>query len=88
MNLIFFESLRIQLANGCGLVCPFEGVDSCCGRAGILWQVYNLGQTAMDKADWHPAEWNAPECRQSKTQRIRKTKGRKTPISRDSNIFL
>jgi hypothetical protein len=89
MNLIFFESLRMQLEVGCGLVCPFKGTESsCCGRAGILWQVYNLGLKAIEKADWHPTQWIAPECQQSETNRILKANSPIARISQDSNIFL
>jgi hypothetical protein len=89
-TLIIFESLRMQLAAGCGIVCPwFEGIDSsCCGRAGTLWQVYRLGLEAAEKAGWQPKQWIAPECREPKTKRVPKVKSPVARTSRDSNILL
>jgi hypothetical protein len=65
---IIFESMRMQLGQGCGLVCPWYGVElegknrSCCGWDAFLWAVYYHGQTAIDKARWHPDKWDPPEC--------------------------
>jgi hypothetical protein len=80
----------MQLAAGCGLVCPwFEGKDSsCCGRAGTLWQVYNLGLKAAEEVGWQPKQWIAPECREIKTKRVPKVKSPLARTSRDNNIIL
>lgn len=88
MTLIIFESLRLQLAAGCGVVCPwFEGRgSSCCGRASTLWQVYDLGLKAAEKGLWQPKPWNPPECKRTKTKSIPKVKF--PTWSHDSNIFL
>jgi hypothetical protein len=86
-TLIIFESLRMQLAEGCGVVCPwFEGKNSCCGRASTLWQVYEVGRKAAEKELWQPKPWIPPECKLTKTKSIPKVKLPVWPY--DSNIFL
>jgi hypothetical protein len=87
VTLIIFESVRMQLATGCGLVCWYEGQDSgCCGMASTLWQVYNLGIKAAEKGLWKPKLWTPPECKKPKTKNIPKMI---LPIcSHSSNIFL
>jgi hypothetical protein len=75
MDMIIFESIRMQLAAGYGLVCPWYGVSSegkdaqdgnCCGRNAIIWQAYNLGV----EVGLPPTKWIAPECRKPKTKNL------------------
>jgi hypothetical protein len=70
-NLTVFESLRLQVAYGNGISCPlryqyvrqqYDG--GCCGRAGLMWRIYEAGMQAkvIKELDWQPTEWVEPEC--------------------------
>jgi hypothetical protein len=88
MTLIIFESLRLQLAAGRGVVCPWFGREiGCCERAGTLWQVYHLGLKAAEKGLWQPTDWIPPECKKTKTKSVPKVK---LPIYyfHGNNVFL
>jgi hypothetical protein len=91
---IVFESLRMQLAAGRGVICPWygsrlNGKDSyCCGRADTLWQVYYLGLKAAEEGGWKPKQWIKPECKLPKTKIPPRGKATLGNISTDSNIFL
>jgi hypothetical protein len=94
MTLIFFESLRMQLATGCGLVCPWYGSRLngkdyyCCGRADTLWQVYYFGLEAAEKVGWQPKQWIMPECKLPKSKMPRKKNLPNCTIAKESEVFL
>lgn len=65
----FFEGIRQQVANRCGLRCPFWGTieeenspSECCGRADLLRQLWEEGRLAQDQWDWSFKNWEIPEC--------------------------
>jgi hypothetical protein len=70
-NLTVFESLRLQVAYGNGISCPlryqyvrqqYDG--GCCGRAGLMWSIYEAGMQAkaIKELGWKPTKWDEPEC--------------------------
>lgn len=63
-NLTVFESLRVQIALGEGIRCPLHHQCSgnCCGRAGLMWSIYEAGEKAKEELGWHPLKWEKPEC--------------------------
>lgn len=65
-DLTVFESLRVQVGEGKGISCLLRHQYSggCCGRAGLMWSIYEAGLKAMDikELDWHPTKWVKPEC--------------------------
>jgi hypothetical protein len=65
-HLTIFESLREQIVAKQGITCPLRhqfGVH-CCGRAGLVWSIYEAGLKAMDikGLGWQPTMWIEPEC--------------------------
>jgi hypothetical protein len=65
-DLTVFESLREQVASGQSINCFLRhqyGGD-CCGRAGLIWSIYEAGRKAMDikELGWKPTKWDEPEC--------------------------
>jgi hypothetical protein len=66
-DLAVFESLREQVASGKGLSCFLRhqyGGD-CCGRAGLIWSVYEAGRKAKDikELGWKPTKWDEPAAK-------------------------
>jgi hypothetical protein len=77
-NLTVFESLRLQVAYGNygnGISCPLRHQyvrqqcdGGCCGRARLMWSIYEAGvqAKAKEELDWQPTEWVEPECSKPK----------------------
>jgi hypothetical protein len=65
-DLTIFESLRVQIASGEGINCLLRHQHGgrCCGRAALMWSIYEAGLKAMDikELDWQPTKWDKPEC--------------------------
>jgi hypothetical protein len=65
-NLMVFESLRLQVGEGKGVSCLLHSQNGgeCCGRAGLMWSIYEAGlkAKAIKELGWKPTKWDKPEC--------------------------
>jgi hypothetical protein len=65
-ELAIFESLRVQVASGKGISCLLRHQHGgrCCGRAALMWSIYEAGMKARDinELNWKPTNWIKPEC--------------------------
>lgn len=62
-DLTIFESLRVQIASGEGISCLLRHQHRrCCGRAALIWSIYEAGIKATDELGWQPSLWLEPEC--------------------------
>jgi hypothetical protein len=50
------ESLRQQIVNSCGIVCPYGFMEKCCGRREMLKRIYEFIPEAYKK------DIRAPDC--------------------------
>lgn len=59
-----FESLRIQVGEGNGISCLLrpQYEPNCCGRARLMWSIYETGMKAKEELSWQPTNWIEPEC--------------------------
>jgi hypothetical protein len=68
-DLAIFESLRTQIAFGEGMNCPLrhQHRGRCCGKAALIWSIYEAGLRAKEELGWNPTWWVEPECNKTVT---------------------